>query len=203
MYEEPIYPTADQIARAIVTACALTHENPLMVASPGTLRARQYAFHALTIVFPQITNTSLARCVGYRLASCRAARRALLRSRCGNDADSLLMTRNLYDMQVRHINEMTSYMLLEAVTSRIAALNGPMGAAIRAQRVADICATAHVLLIDHWKAADLPLPAPAQPAPTSETNVSDDLDAHGGQGECRQVLRRIGYSLGVIVASWK
>ncbi|MEK1928512.1 MAG: hypothetical protein AAAC47_01770 [Pararhizobium sp.] len=61
----PTYPTADQVARAIVAACELTAENPLMITEPSQLHARHYAFAALKKEFPNVQSVILARCVGY------------------------------------------------------------------------------------------------------------------------------------------
>jgi len=84
-------------------------------------------------------------------------------------ADSFFTTRNVYDLQVHHLDHVHAEMLLDAVARRISTLHGPMGAAIRTQRVADICAVAHVLPIDHWKASNLPLPEQEQPARAEAT----------------------------------
>lgn len=60
------YPTADEVARAIVEACRLTGEDPIAVAKgePG-LRARAIALDALLAVFDEAPKAALARCLAY------------------------------------------------------------------------------------------------------------------------------------------
>lgn len=63
-----MFPTADQIATAIVTACQLTGDDPIAVvkgARGPRARARHVAFDALIEVFPAATKVRLARCLGY------------------------------------------------------------------------------------------------------------------------------------------
>jgi hypothetical protein len=86
-------------------------------------------------------------------------------------ADSFFSTRNMFDLQLNHLDQTHCEMLLEAVTRRMARLNGPMGAAVKTQRVADICAVAYVLPLEHWKAGDVDVPEnlhAAPPAPPVE-----------------------------------
>jgi hypothetical protein len=42
-------------------------------------------------------------------------------------------------------------------------LEGPLEAAKRLQRLADICSGAYVLPIEHWQKLDVPKPAPVEP----------------------------------------
>ncbi|CAN7307818.1 hypothetical protein LJR231_001592 [Phyllobacterium sp. LjRoot231] len=63
---EATFPTADEIAKAIVAACKCTGENPLMAFAPETLRARHYALDALTAVFPEARKIGLSKCLGYK-----------------------------------------------------------------------------------------------------------------------------------------
>jgi len=63
--DDQTFPTPDQIALAIVTACRCTGENPLMITAPNTLRARHFALEALTIVFPSARKIGLSMCLGY------------------------------------------------------------------------------------------------------------------------------------------
>ena len=60
------YPTADQIAWAIVQACRETGEDPFKVAGRRVVRsrARHYAIHALVQVFPNIDRSAVGRFVG-------------------------------------------------------------------------------------------------------------------------------------------
>ncbi|WEX10317.1 hypothetical protein [Chelativorans sp. AA-79] len=65
-----MFPTADQIATAIVTACRLTGSNPVLIAL-GTeggekARGRHIALAALVEAFPDARRTGLARSCGYR-----------------------------------------------------------------------------------------------------------------------------------------
>lgn len=55
-------PTADQVARAIVTACRATGENPIAVVGDREpqSRARHYAFQSLKVVFPDVKKERLA-----------------------------------------------------------------------------------------------------------------------------------------------
>lgn len=60
------FPTADDVAVAIVAACRQTGEDPVSCAEGiyTVRRARHYAMHALARVFPEAMRRSLARCVG-------------------------------------------------------------------------------------------------------------------------------------------
>jgi hypothetical protein len=63
-----MFPTADQIATAIVTACRLTGEDPIAIIEGERghrARARHIAFDALIEAFPQAKKVGLARCLGY------------------------------------------------------------------------------------------------------------------------------------------
>ncbi|CAN7308115.1 hypothetical protein LJR231_001596 [Phyllobacterium sp. LjRoot231] len=79
-------------------------------------------------------------------------------------ADSFFTTRNLYDQQVLNMDAMHCEHLLDAVSRRMALLNGPMGASVKTQRIADILAVAYVLPVEHWKASDVTVPESLQPA---------------------------------------
>lgn len=64
-----MFPTADQIATAIVMACRFTECNPILTAL-GTeagekARGRHLAMAALVEAFPEARHTGLARCCGY------------------------------------------------------------------------------------------------------------------------------------------
>lgn len=60
-----MFPTADQIAKAIVEACRLTGDKPVATCMRQTSRARHVAFAALIEIFPEARRESLARLVGY------------------------------------------------------------------------------------------------------------------------------------------
>jgi hypothetical protein len=51
-------------------------------------------------------------------------------------------------------------MILEAVVRRLAESLGTMEAAIRVQRLADMCAGANVMPIDHWRSETVAATAP-------------------------------------------
>lgn len=61
-----MFPSADHIAIAIVTACRLNGENPLAIVEqrPQRSRARHYALYALACVFPEASKAKLAFLVG-------------------------------------------------------------------------------------------------------------------------------------------
>jgi hypothetical protein len=63
-----MFPTADQIAMALVTACRLTGDNPIAVVQGERgprARARHVAFDALIEAFPDARKVGLAKCLGY------------------------------------------------------------------------------------------------------------------------------------------
>lgn len=81
-----MFPTADQIALALVTACRLTGDNPLTTALGQTSRGRHVAFAALTVAFPDARRLSLARCVGYlKRETCQASVSMARKSRWWNE----------------------------------------------------------------------------------------------------------------------
>lgn len=75
-----MFPTADQIAIAVVTAAKVLGEDPEAVVhgAPG-LRARHVAMDALAAAFPEARRTGLARCLGYKAP--RAAQEAVVGAR--------------------------------------------------------------------------------------------------------------------------
>ncbi len=81
---ETLFPTADQIATAIVTACRVVGDGtPVMVATGGGGgRSRAVAFDALRRAFPDARRGGLARACGFPSAidtSTVAARLAMAR----------------------------------------------------------------------------------------------------------------------------
>jgi hypothetical protein len=61
-----MFPTADQIALAIVTACRIFGEDPIaLVKGRSGTRARQIAFAALMEVFPKARRAGLGACLGF------------------------------------------------------------------------------------------------------------------------------------------
>lgn len=81
--------------------------------------------------------------------------------------DSFFTSRNTFDEQLvrQNFTADSCELLIEACTRRVTVLSGPNVAAVRLQRLADICAGVHVLPIDHWRDVKPPAPA-ASPAPT-------------------------------------
>lgn len=81
--------------------------------------------------------------------------------------DSFFTARNIFDRQIDNptMDGVSSTMLIEAAARRIARYEGPLEAAKQLQRVADICAGAHVLPIDHWQKLGKPTSAPETPPP--------------------------------------
>lgn len=64
------FPTADQVATAIVTAARLTGESPVAcIAGEGGMHCRCFALEALKSVFPEARVAGLARCVGFNPAT--------------------------------------------------------------------------------------------------------------------------------------
>ncbi len=79
--------------------------------------------------------------------------------------DSFFTSRNHFDPQIeaQAWDVTSSTLMVEASARRIAKLSGPIEAAKQLQRVADICAGAYVLPMDHWRRHEDPPPqAPAQ-----------------------------------------
>lgn len=60
-----VFPSADQIALAIVAACRITGDGPMATCMRQPSRARNIALAALIEVFPDATRQSPARCCGY------------------------------------------------------------------------------------------------------------------------------------------
>lgn len=60
-----MFPSADQIAMAIVTACGFTGDRPVATALCQASRGRHLAFAALIAAFPDARHRGLARCCGY------------------------------------------------------------------------------------------------------------------------------------------
>jgi len=68
--------------------------------------------------------------------------------------------------------------LIEGAARRMAKLEGPTAAAVRLQRIADICAVAQLAPIHHWKSSTVQ--AVAKPAPKSrKRRVIELVAAHG------------------------
>jgi len=85
-------------------------------------------------------------------------------------SDSFFTARNHFDPQIeaQRWDATSCNLMLEAAARRLAKLDGPIEASKRLQRVADICAGAYVLPMDHWaklgntKAEPSPAPAAAE-----------------------------------------
>lgn len=98
--------------------------------------------------------------------------------------DSFFTSRNQVDPQVEHASVIFCDELVEASVRRIAKLEGPFEAAKRLQRIADICAGAYVLPIDHWKslggtdAPEKPVKPNTRPRSRRE-RIIQNVAAHG------------------------
>lgn len=92
--------------------------------------------------------------------------------------DSFFTGRNQFDVQTESWPDWMCMQLIEASTRRIIVLQGHVPAAIKLQRLADVCAAAHVMPIEHWR--DLPT---ATPAPA-------DLDEHPGAASLLTIGKR-------------
>lgn len=85
--------------------------------------------------------------------------------------DSFFSSRNQLDEQMGEMPSVVAEQFIEASARRMVKLNGPLETARRLQRLADICAGAHVLPIEHWKglgASSTPVEEPAPILPKSE-----------------------------------
>lgn len=67
--------------------------------------------------------------------------------------DSLFTSINFYDDQIGRFDRPSCAMLSDALARRMAKLDGPTAAAVKFQRIADVCSSAHVMPIDHWRNA--------------------------------------------------
>lgn len=74
-------------------------------------------------------------------------------------SDSFFTARNQIDPQVEHASTLFCGELIEASPRRIAKVEGPFETAKRLQRIADICAGAYVLPIEHWQKLQEPAAA--------------------------------------------
>ncbi|RWB67595.1 hypothetical protein [Mesorhizobium sp.] len=81
--------------------------------------------------------------------------------------DSFFTTRNLADTHFDGVSTLVAMQFLDASARRLATLEGPLEAAKRLQRLADICSGAYVLPIEHWQRNEQPkveaMPAPSNP----------------------------------------
>ncbi|MGB3833728.1 MAG: hypothetical protein WA975_17905 [Mesorhizobium sp.] len=96
-------------------------------------------------------------------------------------SDSFFTSRNQVDPQIEYATDLFCDELTQAATRRIIKLHGPLEASKRLQRLADICAGAYVLPIDHWKT--LGAPAAEEPkevkAKTRKARIVELVAAHG------------------------
>jgi hypothetical protein len=79
-------------------------------------------------------------------------------------SDSFFTTRTSADLQFDGIHSIVCEAYLDACVRRIAQLDGPLEAAKKVQRLADICSGAYVLPIEHWHKVESPKPAAPPPA---------------------------------------
>ncbi|MEN5278905.1 hypothetical protein ABE527_18410 [Brucella sp. TWI432] len=77
-----------------------------------------------------------------------------------SSGDSFFTARNFYDEQARTFNPDSCEQLIEASVRNLSHRCGPIYAATRLQRLADICAGVHVMPIEHWNQKPEPTPAP-------------------------------------------
>ncbi|MBZ9683273.1 hypothetical protein LB531_21685 [Mesorhizobium sp. CO1-1-2] len=75
--------------------------------------------------------------------------------------DSFFTARTSADLQYDGVNVPTCEFYLEASLRRIVKIEGPLEAAKKMQRLADICAGVHVMPIEHWRKPEAPKPADA------------------------------------------
>lgn len=82
-------------------------------------------------------------------------------------SDSFFTSRNQVDAQIETSNAIFCNDLIEASTRRLAKIEGPLEASKSLQRIADICAGAYVLPMEHWaklgKVEETPAPEPTPP----------------------------------------
>lgn len=71
-----LFPTADQVALAVVTAARLTGEDPVAIGERRSMTARAYVYAGLRAAYPECTTDVLGRLAGYSAGS--AARGALI-----------------------------------------------------------------------------------------------------------------------------
>ena len=80
-----------------------------------------------------------------------------------SSGDSFFTAKNFYDEGISKFDPNHCELLIEAGVRRLSQGRGPVYAATRLQRLADICAGVYVLPIEHWNRK----PEPAgEPAPT-------------------------------------
>lgn len=61
-----MFPTADQIALAIVTACRLFGDDPFaLMRGKSPMRSRLVAYDALLTVFPRVHRAKLGKCLAF------------------------------------------------------------------------------------------------------------------------------------------
>lgn len=95
-------------------------------------------------------------------------------------SDSFFTSQNHVDPQLERATQFFCQELLEASARRIVKLEGPLEAAKRLQRLADICAGAYVLPLDHWRLQQ----GSSETAPTrgqagSSSEGREDAEADG------------------------
>ncbi|APU92993.1 hypothetical protein PQB34_gp65 [Ochrobactrum phage POI1126] len=81
-----------------------------------------------------------------------------------SSGDSFFTAKNFYDEGISKFDPNHCELLIEAGVRRLSQGRGPVYAATRLQRLADICAGVHVLPIEHWnrkpgKSEEAPAPA--------------------------------------------
>ena len=79
-----------------------------------------------------------------------------------SSGDSFFTGKNFYDEGISKFDPNHCELLIEAGVRRLSQGRGPVYAATRLQRLADICAGVYVLPIEHWNVKPEPKPEPPQ-----------------------------------------
>ncbi|MES0071864.1 hypothetical protein [Mesorhizobium sp. M0058] len=111
-------------------------------------------------------------------------------------SDSFFTGRNQVDPQIETATVQFCSDLIDAATRRIAKLEGPLGAAVRVQRISDICSGAHVLPIEHWSKLDAPKPSEPASAAPAKSGFVKRIGKHISDGTV--IAFWVGFSCGCI-----
>jgi len=106
--------------------------------------------------------------------------------------DSFFTTRNQFDPQFSRFDGVSAEEIIAASARRLVKLRGPIATYQHLQRIADICATAHLLPIEHWRALDEAPEEEAEPErpPLLSRMLANPVVAYGlGFGICFLLLK--------------